>query len=144
MTPARGSPGLVHLQLQSHAALFGAATFSYLEQPTLTGVHPALGPVAGGTTVIIAGRHFDQTSSLLCVFGAHAAPARIFSATRLECYAPPGDGAVTLSVSFDGAQVANSSLTFTYLPALRVVLLAPARGVTKGSSLLTVTLGGWT
>ncbi|KAK7253718.1 hypothetical protein SO694_00002344 [Aureococcus anophagefferens] len=73
-------------------------------------LRPAFGPVAGGTRVEVSspGGGFDVGLPYLCRFGLDAAPAAVYDAATLVCYAPPRSAETndTVTVSGDGG---NSS-----------------------------------
>jgi hypothetical protein len=86
------------------------------QQPVVTSVTPALGPVAGGNTVTIQGQNFFPTSTVF--FGSvMAAGVTFVSSTELTVVAPPGvePGTVDVTVTTPGGtSVTSSADEYTY------------------------------
>ena len=83
--------------------------------PTVTGVAPSSGPVAGGTTVTLTGTGF--TSGTTVAFGSTAATGVTFSSsTSLTAVSPAGtSGTVNVTVTTSaGTSVTNAGDQFTY------------------------------
>ncbi|HYA68658.1 MAG TPA: IPT/TIG domain-containing protein, partial [Acidimicrobiales bacterium] len=95
-------------------------------RPKVTGLAPAFGPAAGGTTVTITGDNFTGASSV--AFGLTAATSfSVVSDTSITAVSPAGTGVVAVVVtSASGASAATSSDKFDYGPT--VTGLAPAFG----------------
>ncbi len=113
----------------------GAAT------PTLTSIVPASGLPAGGNKVVIHGTGFSTTVANDVVdFGA-GNPATVSTATggiiTIDS-APPGSGAVTVTVTVSGVP-ATQSLTYTYAGAPTVGALYSANAPTSGGTTIIVT-----
>ncbi len=83
--------------------------------PTVTGITPASGPSAGGTSVTLRGTNLTGASEV--DFGAMPASAfTVNSATSITVTAPPGSGTVDATVVTAGgtsATSANDQFTFT-------------------------------
>ena len=62
--------------------------FTYDEPVHLTMLNPSFGTTEGGTSVLVHGKHFANTSSLACKFGSVVVQAVFVSATRLLCTTP--------------------------------------------------------
>jgi hypothetical protein len=93
--------------------LVETATFAGL--PSVTGVSPPLGPVAGGTVVDVSGTNFGSDS--VVYFGGEAAPTTVVSSTELEATAPASamGQPVDVTVSTGGLQSrADSAGQFSY------------------------------
>jgi hypothetical protein len=87
--------------------------FTYIVVPTVSGVSPNTGPVAGGTAVTITGANFAAGAAV--TFGSLGATnIAVVSATQITAKTPAGSaGAVTVTVTVNGQ---SGSLTngFTY------------------------------
>jgi hypothetical protein len=85
--------------------------------PSITGIAPATGPIAGGTPVVITGTGFTGTAAATGVkFGADDAPgAAVTGDTSIAVASPTvaGVGAVDVTVTSPGG-VATSPTQFTY------------------------------
>jgi hypothetical protein len=111
--------------------------FYYVAVPTLTGAMPNQGPVAGGTSVTLAGSHF--TTATAVKFGSVAASSfTVVSDTQITATAPPGTaGAVNVTVTTVGGT--SNTATFTYLPAPTLTSAVPNQGPTSGGTSVTLT-----
>ena len=111
--------------------------------PSVTGLSPASGSSAGGTSVTITGTNFTGAGSV--TFGT--APATSFtvnSATSITATAPAGSGTVDVTVTTPSGTSATSSVDqYTYTGsggAPSVSGLSPISGTSAGGS--TVTISG--
>jgi hypothetical protein len=88
------------------SALTGRAVYNYLPAPVLTGLTPASGPAAGGTTVIISGRGYAYVKAVH--FGSRLGTHLVvISARKIKVVAPAGSGTVNVKVSTAGGTSAN-------------------------------------
>jgi YVTN family beta-propeller protein len=121
--------------------------------PQITSLTPQIGPISGGTGVVITGTNLAAVSSVY--FGA--TPATTFTAdasgTQIVAVAPAAAaaGSVDVTVS-DGSSTSSIEVAdvLTYLdgispPGPTIISVSPASGPLTGGSLVTVTganLGG--
>ncbi len=148
-TPA-GSAGTVDLGVTSPGGattLSNAFTYSGQQQqqqaaPTISGVAPATGATAGGTSVVITGTDF--TGATAVSFGSTAASSfTVDSATQITAVSPAGSaGAVNVSVTTAGGS-ATSNGAFTYVAAQQaaptITTIAPASGTSAGGTSVIIT-----
>ena len=113
--------------------------FSYA--PTVTGVKPAAGPAAGGTSVTIAGTNFSEVSAVK--FGsANAASFTVNSATSITAVSPAGIGIVNVTVTTaGGTSEAVPADDFSYGPT--VTNVEANHGPPEGGNLVTITGTGF-
>jgi hypothetical protein len=125
-----------------------AATFSYegppTPAPTVSGLAPSSGPIAGGTSVTISGSDFIGATSV--TFGGVAATGLdVESASSLSVVSPAhAAGAVDVVVTTPGGSSATSAgATFTYveapLAAPTVAGVSPSGGPVAGGTSVTIT-----
>jgi hypothetical protein len=101
--------------------------------PALTGVSPASGPTAGGTSVALAGSGFGSGASV--TFGGAAATVTAWAPTSLQVTTPPhAAGAVDVRVTNPDGQAVTLAGAFSYADA------PPPPG---GGSSTVVPLGAW-
>jgi hypothetical protein len=118
----------------------GADHFSYVGTPTVTGVDPNAGPLAGGTSVIITGTGLSGASAV--DFGSTAATSFIVdSATQITATSPAGSaGPVDVTVTTLGGTSSTSAAdNFTYVAAPAVSSVTPSAGPTGGGTSVTIT-----
>jgi hypothetical protein len=130
-----------------------AGAYTYMDAPTITGLSPTSGPIAGGTTVSITGTNFTGTTSI--TFGGTAATSMmVVSATEVSCIVPPLTGGVVDVALVTPGGIAVIADAFTYMPAPTLTDLSPLRGPLAGGTLVTlrgtnlsgttaVTFDGW-
>jgi hypothetical protein len=111
--------------------------------PTVTGVNPATGPAAGGTSVTITGTNLTGASAV-DFGGAAASHVSVVSATSVTATSPAGSGAVDVTVTTPGGTSATSTADqFTYqapvIPAPTVTGVSPATGPAAGGTSVTIT-----
>ena len=119
--------------------------FSYVAAPTVTGISPASGPLAGSTSVTIMGTGF--TGATAVDFGATAATNVVVkSATQITATSPAGTGVVDVTVvTPGGTSPANIPADqFSYVAAPTVTGISPASGPLAGSTSVTITGTGFT
>ena len=120
-----------------------ADQFTYAPIPTVTGIIPVTGPVAGGTTVIITGTGF--TGATAVDFGSIAASITAITGTQITAVSPAGSvGMVDVTVTTPGGTSATSSADqFTYMPVPTVTGISPSSGPTAGGTTVTITGTGF-
>src|SRR5208337_3347918 len=119
--------------------------FTYDPIPTVTGITPAAGPVAGGTSVTVTGTGFTGTTAVM--FGTTAATSYVVnSATSITAVSPAGSaGTVDVTVTTPGGTSATSPADeFTYDPVPVVTGITPAAGPVAGGTTVTITGTGFT
>jgi hypothetical protein len=128
--------------------LQGAATWSFTTAavtppPSVTGVSPVSGPIAGGTSVTITGSGF--TGATAVAFGGAAASSfTVNSATSITATSPPhaaGTVDITVTTPF-GTSAITAADRFTYVDQAGTLSLAainPATGATTANGTVTIT-----
>jgi hypothetical protein len=119
--------------------------FAFSDVPTVTGINPTSGSVAGGTTVTITGHNlgFGRTEPTV-LFGP------LFAATNVSCSfstctvtSPPGPAGVPMDVTVitgSGPSAASAADQFTYLLPQVTAIFPPAGSPTGGT---TVSITGF-
>jgi hypothetical protein len=118
-----------------------AITVVSIVPPTITSITPKVGPIAGGTTVTIAGTNFDATPSV--TFGGIGATVISSTATSITAVTPAGSGAGAVNVVVlnpSSGQSATLTKGFTYQgPAPSITSLTPTSGTASGGTSVTIT-----
>ena len=141
VTPAN-SAGTVDVRVTTAngtSATSAADQYTYIAAPTVSSISPTAGPSAGGTTVMIHGTGFSDTTSV--TFGATAATSfTIDSASQITATTPAGTGTVDIVVTTAGGTSATSAADqFTYLAAPAVTGISPTSGPSIGGTTVTIT-----
>ncbi len=98
------------------SATSSADKFTYVAAPAVSGVSPAQGPAAGGTSVTITGANLASAKAV--DFGGVAGTITSDTATQIIATSPAGTGTVDVTVSTAGGTSATSSADkFTYVTA---------------------------
>ncbi|HEX3462203.1 MAG TPA: IPT/TIG domain-containing protein, partial [Acidimicrobiales bacterium] len=117
--------------------------YTYFARPTVTGVVPTLGPVAGGNPVTVNGTNLLGTSSIK--FGANSATVTSCTATSCSVTAPAGTGTVDVTDTTPGGTSATSPADqYTYVPLPVVTGVSPNQGPLTAGTSVTITGTGFT
>ncbi len=138
--PSVTTEGPVSVTVTASGGTSSGFSFTYDAPPTISGLSPTAGPLAGGNTVTITGAHFTATTAV--TFGGHRAPAVVVnSSTTLTATVPAGStaGTVTVTITTPGGTAFPFSTTYTYLPTPAVTGITAAGGTTAGGALVTIT-----
>lgn len=99
-----------------------ASTHGTPPPPAVTGITPAIGPSAGGTSVTVAGTNFGVLTPTSIAFGSSAATSVVCSsATQCTATSPAGTGTVDVRVTVGGqtsAAVPASRFTYNQPPTI--------------------------
>ncbi len=106
--------------------------------PVVSGVSPASGPAAGGTSVTISGKNLSGASKVS--FGSTGGTITADSSTSITAKSPAGSGTVNVTVTTKGGTSATSSADeFTYVAAPDITEVSPTSGPTTGGTPVTIT-----
>jgi hypothetical protein len=145
-TPAHalGAVDLVVTNNDSQSATL-AGGFTYVNPaPTVTGISPASGPAAGGTSVTITGTGF-AAGATVTLGGVAATGVTVVNATSITATTAAHAGAV-VNVVITNPDTQSGTLTngFTYVnPAPTLTSIAPSSGLTTGGLAITLTGTGF-
>ncbi|MFF7650559.1 IPT/TIG domain-containing protein, partial [Streptomyces sp. NPDC007983] len=113
--------------------------FSYVSAPApvLSGVSPAQGPAAGGTTVTLTGSGLAGATAVR--FGStNASSFTVVSPSQITAVAPPGAaGPVQITVTGPGGT--SNGVTYTYVAGPVLSGVSPAQGPAAGGTTVTLT-----
>jgi hypothetical protein len=112
--------------------------------PTVGGISPTSGPVAGGTAVTITGTGF-LSGATVKLGGTSATNVTVVSATSITATAPAhAAGAVSVVVTNTDGQSGTLTNGYTYTnPAPTVTSISPTSGTTAGGTAVTITGTGF-
>lgn len=117
----------------------GADNFTYTQAPSISGLNPAIGPIAGGTSVTITGVGFTGATSV--TFGGDSAVFSFTNDTTIVATAPAHSaGTVDVVVTTPLGPSDNTTADdYTYTAAPVVTGLSPTSGPTAGGTSVTIT-----
>ena len=130
----------VHVTTAGGTSVASAADqYDFIAAPTITSVSPNVGPLGGGTSVLITGTNFNGATSVL--FGASpAASFLVLSNTQISATNLAGTGIVAVSVTTPyGTSAGTTADQFTYIAPPTVTKVSPATGLTTGGTSVTIT-----
>ncbi|CAN0054030.1 unnamed protein product, partial [Heterosigma akashiwo] len=117
-----------------------ALTFTYIDTPVVTTIHPVNGYLSGGSMVQIQGSGFRDTVESTCRFGDTRVSAQFVSNQELTCITPPGlPGTGIVEVSVNGQEYSASGVEFRYYEEPVIESIYPALGSELGGTTITVT-----
>ncbi len=142
-TSPAGAAGTVDITVTANgtSATGLSDRFTYAPVPALGAITPAVGPLAGGTSVTLTGTNLGTVTAVK--FGASdAASFYAESETRIIAVSPAGTpGAVDIVVTTGGGTTPITAANrFTYIAVPTITGLAPARGSLGGGT--TVMISG--
>ncbi len=135
-SPAASAAGDVQITVTTPFGTSSGVTFTYGNVPAITLLAPAVGPLGGGTSVVITGT--DLTDATAVSFGGVAATSFVVdNDTQVTAVSPAGTGAVNVTVTTRYGT--SNTLPFAYGDAPTVGSLTPALGLTAGGNNVTIT-----
>ena len=143
-TTAAHAPGVVDVVVTTPASSgTGTGLFTYVASPpTVTGISPSSGPIAGGTAVTIAGANFTGATSIT-IGGIAPTSVTVVSATSITATTPAhAAGAVNVVVTTPAGTGTGTNL-FTYTAPVSVLptvtAVSPGKGLPGGGNSITIT-----
>eukprot|EP00966_Prymnesium_polylepis_P137515 3177767-Prymnesium_polylepis.1 len=128
----------VTMNLQQYSAQ--GTMFDYRDVQ-LVSVSPAVGPIAGGTTIVVSGHNFHMSThqGLWCEFDGTSVQATFESEHMISCVAPSASspGLIQITMKNDGATY-DSTIAFLYRSDPKVFSITPVAGMVEGGTLVTV------
>jgi hypothetical protein len=132
--------GLMTATAEVSIAAPAAVPAAAAHRPVVSKLSLTSGPVTGGVRVTVTGRYFTKVTKV--VFGSSPGKSlKVLSGTELEVTAP-GHPAGTVNVEVVAKAGTSRAVTadrFTYIAAPVIRTVTPARGSTKGGTLVTIT-----
>jgi hypothetical protein len=129
--PGSGTVDVSISRAGQRSALNDAYTF--LPVFSVSGISPASGPVAGGTSVEITGEGFLPGLELR-IGALSAASVRVVSPTLIRATTPPGAPGLADIIVLQSGQVARLEDGFSYDAEYRLWLVDPAQGSQAGGT----------
>jgi hypothetical protein len=130
------------------SATSAADQFAFIAPPTITGVSPNSGPLAGGDWVTVTGTDLFTTKKVS--IGDTTTAFNVLSDTSLSVYIPAGEPAETVNIAvttIGGTSKRTSADQYTYVappPPPIVTGISPNTGTALGGTTVTITGTGFT
>ncbi|MEU8828343.1 Ig-like domain repeat protein [Streptomyces sp. NPDC048636] len=139
--PATGA-GTVPVWVAAVGGVSNRLAYTYAPVPTVTGVTPSTGPIAGGSTLVLTGTGLSLVSAVT-VGGVPAVSFRAYSDTLLVVVTPPGTpGSADITVTTPGGTVTLAG-AFGYLaPTETAVSSLPDPSLVGEPVTITATVTG--
>ena len=143
-------PSVVQLQVSNNGQGFSTdyVTLRFKETLSVVSIDPSSGSQFGGSMVTVHGKHFSEETSR-CRFGSIYVPAIWLTAEEIRCSSPPHHPAmVTLSVTGNGQDFAESPVPFIFVLQNEVIGTEDGDAASPASTSAFVRLhdnepGGW-
>jgi len=120
-------------------------TYTVAVAPTVTGISPTSGPLAGGTEVTITGTGFTGVPTTVDFGTTAATDVTVVNATTITADSPAGTGTVDVTVTTPvGTSAKSTADQFTYVVAPAVTSLSASTGPAAGGTPVTITGTGFT
>jgi hypothetical protein len=131
-----GGSGIVDVTVTTPNGTSNSVQFTYI--PTVRGIDPNIGPVAGGTPVTITGSGFGSSTNGVSVsFGGTLATSTSVSDTQITAVSPAGTGIVDVTVTTPNGT--SNAVQFTYIPT--VTGIDPNSGPAAGGDIIMYITG---
>ena len=130
------------------SATSAADQFTFIAPPTITGVSPNSGPLAGGNWVTVTGSDLSTTKKVS--IGDSTTAFNVLGNTSLSVYIPAGEAAETMDIvvtTVGGTSTRTSADQYTYVappPPPTVTGVSPNSGTALGGTAVTITGTGFT
>lgn len=112
--------------------------YTYEVAPTVSTISPAVGPIAGGTSVTITGTGFLAAPSVS--IGSVNCAVTASTSTSITCTTGArASGVVDVQVTNADSQSGTKTNAFTYLDAPTVASISPVAGAITGGQTVTIT-----
>lgn len=131
---------IVNHPTEGSSANTAADDFTYIQAPTVSGLSPTSGPVAGGNTVTLTGLGFTGANSVN--FGGTILAPTVVNDTTITVTAPAhaaGKVDVTVSHPTNGTSLNTIADDYLYLDVPVVTSLSPTSGPSTGGNTVTIT-----
>lgn len=138
-TPAHAA-GVVAVVVGTTGGTSAPGQFTYVPPPTITGLTPNAGPLAGGNSVTITGTNFTGTTRVR--FGGTNATFTVVSDTTIAAIAPSRNNTGAVNVTVDtpyGSDTTSTAERYTYVAPPTVTGVGPASGPAAGGTTVTIT-----
>ncbi|NLU75294.1 cell shape-determining protein [Streptomyces sp. HNM0575] len=129
--------GSVPVTVTTPGGTSNALTYAYLAAPAITGLNPGQGPTSGGNQVVISGTGLGGATAVH--FGAVSAGYVNVNDTQITATAPPGQGAVPVSVTTAAGTSNSVTYAYTTAPAPTLTDLNPHYGPIGGGNTVIIT-----
>jgi hypothetical protein len=146
-------PGEVVVRLSNNGQQFVSATdakgspltYTFHERLSVLEVYPSRGTLVGGTSIVVHGKGFLNSTSLACQFGDRISPAVHLNGSAIECRTPgsPAAGVVVVEASNNGVDFSSGGAPFTYTGKVQVQDVIPRSGPAAGGTLVKLVGSGF-
>ncbi|WP_228796579.1 beta strand repeat-containing protein [Nocardia nova] len=132
-----GAAGTVQVTVTTPGGTSNGVAYTYIAVPTLITAVPNVGPVTGGTTVVLTGTNLTGTTAVN-FGGTPAASFTVDSATQITAVAPAGT-AGTVQITATTAGGTSNGVAFTYVAVPTLAGITPPAGSVTGGTTVVLT-----
>ena len=143
----KGSPGDVSFEVSTNLQekTSSGLHFTYIGAPDVFELLPSFGPVSGGTQVMIRGKGFQYSPTLVCEFDTDRVPAFYLDSTTISCTTSSHtEGSVPVQVLVNNKTMSGTpARSFTFRPWPTLEKVYPNFGNRNGGDLIRVEGNGF-
>lgn len=117
------------------------ARFTFMPSLHIEEILPVIGPVSGGTNVVVHGSGFREArNNTLCAFGGVEVFAHVWSDSKLSCVTPhsSSSGQVPFEITTNVVDKVALPTNFTYVPAIQLAGVNPSQCGEEGGATVIV------
>lgn len=138
VTAPKGVQGDTTIKVTNADGQFATASYKYVANPVLTSITPNIGPLAGGTRVVITGDFFLPGAEIK--FGDQAGTVVSTTSKQIVVNTPPSASVQTVDVTITNPDetVVTADQAFSYVSGPKVESLSPNQGLTLGNERVAI------
>ena len=115
-----------------------ASGYSYQAAPTVTGIAPSFGPIAGGTSITVSGTNF-VSGATVALGGTSCTSVNVTTSTSLTCVTGSASAAtVSAIVTNTDSQASAAAGSYTYTTPPNPTSVNESAGALAGGTSLTI------
>lgn len=138
VTAPKGVQGDTIIKVTNTDGQFATASYKYVANPIVSSVTPDIGPLVGGTRVVITGDYFLSGAEVR--FGDQTGKVVSTTSKQIVVNTPASDTAQTVDVTITNPDdtVVTANQAFSYVLAPEIESVTPNQGLTLGNESVTI------
>ncbi|MGG3507689.1 IPT/TIG domain-containing protein [Paenibacillus lautus] len=138
VTAPKGVQGDTTIKVTNTDGQFATANYKYVANPIVTSISPNIGPLAGGTRVVITGDYFLSGAEVK--FGDQAGTVVSTTAKQIVVNTPPSASVQTVDVTITNPDETTVTVeqAYSYVPEPKIESVFPNQGLTLGNESVTI------
>ncbi len=138
VTTPKGIQGDTTIKVTNTDGQFATGSYKYTANPIVTSITPNIGPLVGGTKVVIIGDYFLPGAEVK--FGDQVATIVSTIPKQIVVNTPPSTTANTVDVTIKNPDGTSTTVrqAFSYVLAPEIMSISPNKGLTLGNESVTI------